>query len=548
MGRSDFAYREFSLLDGLHHGHVNGKFFANEVEKSKMRHANDYISEDIDTLLEGQGSHTSLGKEISVNKSKFQNLGFASDIKNNLSHARADSQLKGSKHSRAKSRKRQGYRGTGFDLSEKDGEYMASCIVVVSSCIFGNSDFLRRPTSSKIGTYSKKNVCFMMFLDELTLKKLSSEGHVPDDMGNIGLWRIIVVKNLPYADMRKTGKVPKFLSHRLFPSARYSIWIDSKMRLHADPMLILEYFLWRTRSEYAISNHYDRHCVWEEVLQNKRLNKYNHTVIDEQFMFYQSDGLLKFNESEHSSVLPSFVPEGSFIVRAHTPMSNLFSCLWFNEVNRFTSRDQLSFAYTFLKLKRMNPGRPFYLNMFKADAKGAVSEHYRAPLKGEASQLQDSHPTCYTQRRRKGGVRSEPYMAVSADLKFVLLEILPTPALMAQGRELRIQNHLEMVHDCIWALNAVIIGALMRALKEPAVEEWVNDVGIAVADVEDLLRSILGRQPRGAAASNLLPCSFPNVDGVASRHAILLELEEKARRLNYVVRRGGGLRCAFERR
>lgn len=59
------------------------------------------------------------------------------------------------------------------------------------------------------------------------------------------------------------------------------------------------------------------------------------------------------------------VPEGSFIVRAHTPMSNLFSCLWFNEVDRFTSRDQLSFAYTFLKLKRMNPDKPFHLNMFK---------------------------------------------------------------------------------------------------------------------------------------------------------------------------------------
>ncbi|KAI8007655.1 hypothetical protein LOK49_LG07G02385 [Camellia lanceoleosa] len=59
------------------------------------------------------------------------------------------------------------------------------------------------------------------------------------------------------------------------------------------------------------------------------------------------------------------VPEGSFIVRAHTPMSNLFSCLWFNEVNCFTSCDQLSFAYTFLKLKRLNPNRPFFLNMFK---------------------------------------------------------------------------------------------------------------------------------------------------------------------------------------
>ncbi|XP_009420920.2 disease resistance protein RGA2-like [Musa acuminata AAA Group] len=129
-------------------------------------------------------------------------------------------------------------------------------------------------------------------------------------------------------------------------------------------------------------------------------------------------------------------------------------------------------------------------------------------------------------------------MAVSSDLKFVLFEILPTPALMAQGRELRIQNHLEMVHDCICALYAVIIDAQMRALKEPEVEEWVNDVGIAVADVEDLLRSILGWQPKGAAASNLLPCSFPEV---ASRHAILLEMEHKASRLNYLVRRGSSL-------
>lgn len=59
------------------------------------------------------------------------------------------------------------------------------------------------------------------------------------------------------------------------------------------------------------------------------------------------------------------VPEGSFIVRAHTPMSNLFSCLWFNEVERFTPRDQLSFTYTYQKLRRMNPDKPFYLNMFK---------------------------------------------------------------------------------------------------------------------------------------------------------------------------------------
>ncbi|KAE9618356.1 hypothetical protein Lalb_Chr02g0141841 [Lupinus albus] len=63
--------------------------------------------------------------------------------------------------------------------------------------------------------------------------------------------------------------------------------------------------------------------------------------------------------------LSTDVPEGSFIIRAHTPMSNLFSCLWFNEVDRFTPRDQLSFAYTYQKLRRANPGKPFRLHMFK---------------------------------------------------------------------------------------------------------------------------------------------------------------------------------------
>jgi hypothetical protein len=44
--------------------------------------------------------------------------------------------------------------------------------------------------------------------------------------------------------------------------------------------------------------------------------------------------------------------EASVIVRDHAPLTNLFMCLWFNEVVRFTSRDQLSFPYV---LRRLNP-------------------------------------------------------------------------------------------------------------------------------------------------------------------------------------------------
>ncbi|CAI0402071.1 unnamed protein product [Linum tenue] len=218
---------------------------------------------------------------------------------------------------------------TGFDLDDNDKAYMSKCIVVVSSCIFGSSDFLRRPASKNMSEFAKENVCFVMFVDDQTLEKISSEGNKPDGRGYVGLWKVVVVKNLPYSDMRRTGKVPKFLSHRLFPSSRYSIWVDSKLRLVVDPMHIIEHFLWRNKSEFAISKHYDH------------------------------------------------VPEGSFIIRAHTPMSNLFSCLWFNEVERFTSRDQLSFAYTYLKLRRSNPDKPFYLNMFEDCERRTLAKLFR---------------------------------------------------------------------------------------------------------------------------------------------------------------------------
>ncbi|CAM8995225.1 unnamed protein product [Rhodiola kirilowii] len=270
----------------------------------------------------------------------------------------------------------EGYPSTGFDIAEDDTRYISTCHIAVVSCIFGNSDHLRTPTGKTVTRLSKKNVCFVMFMDEATMQTLSAEGQTPDS-GFIGLWKVVVVKNLPYSDMRRVGKVPKFLAHRLFPSARYSIWLDSKLRLQRDPLLILEYFLWRKGFEYAISNHYDRHCIWEEVAQNKKLNKFNHTIIDQQFAFYQADGLKRFNASDPNKLLPSNVPEGSFIVRAHTPMSNLFSCLWFNEVDRFTPRDQLSFAYTYHKLRRMNPGKPFNLNMFKDCERRVVSKLYR---------------------------------------------------------------------------------------------------------------------------------------------------------------------------
>jgi len=35
-------------------------------------------------------------------------------------------------------------------------------------------------------------------------------------------------------------QIPKLLLHRLFPNVRFSVWIDAKLELVADPYLLLE--------------------------------------------------------------------------------------------------------------------------------------------------------------------------------------------------------------------------------------------------------------------------------------------------------------------
>ncbi|CAM8979577.1 unnamed protein product [Rhodiola kirilowii] len=231
-------------------------------------------------------------------------------------------------------------RGTGFDIEDSDLYEMEQCHgVVVASAIFGNFDTLRQPTN--VSKIAKKTVCFFMFVDEETEAYLKNSSGL-DSSKMMGSWRITLVKNLPYTDSRRNGKVPKLLLHRLFPNARYSIWIDGKLELVVDPYQVLERFLWRKNATFAISRHYKRFDVFVEAEANKAAGKYDNSSIDFQIDFYKREGLTPYT----SAKLPitSDVPEGCVIIKEHIPISNLFTCLWFNEVDRFTSRDQLSFS------------------------------------------------------------------------------------------------------------------------------------------------------------------------------------------------------------
>ncbi|PVH62131.1 hypothetical protein PAHAL_3G210800 [Panicum hallii] len=276
---------------------------------------------------------------------------------------------------------------TGFDIDEADRSEMQQCQrTVVASAIFGNYDILQQPEN--ISESSKDTVCFFMFLDEETEAALKNSTTI-DHTKRIGLWRVVVVRNLPYSDARRNGKVPKLLLHRLFPNVRYSIWIDGKLKLVRDPYQVLERFLWRKNVSFAISRHYRRFDVFEEAEANKAGGKYDNASIDYQIEFYKREGLTHYS----SAKLPitSDVPEGCVIIREHIPITNLFTCLWFNEVDRFTSRDQLSFSTVRDKIRsRVNWTADMFLDCERRDF--VVQSYHRELLEQRQATLRGRPP------------------------------------------------------------------------------------------------------------------------------------------------------------
>uniref|UniRef100_A0A5B7ASB1 TOD1/MUCI70 glycosyltransferase-like domain-containing protein n=1 Tax=Davidia involucrata TaxID=16924 RepID=A0A5B7ASB1_DAVIN len=233
----------------------------------------------------------------------------------------------------------------GFRVSLEDKNYMQTCNIVVSTCAFGGGDDLYQPIGMSEASLQK--VCYVAFWDEITLAAQEKEGRRIGEDQYIEKWRIVIVKNLPFQDQRLNGKIPKMLGHRLFPHARYSIWVDSKSQFRRDPLGVLEALLFRTNSELAISEHGARSNVYDEAKAVVKKNKATPEEVEVQMIQYHHDGLPEDKRFNGKKALA----EASIIAREHTPLTNLFMCLWFNEVVRFTSRDQLSFPYVLWRLK-----------------------------------------------------------------------------------------------------------------------------------------------------------------------------------------------------
>ncbi|XP_019056058.1 PREDICTED: uncharacterized protein LOC104613497 [Nelumbo nucifera] len=263
-----------------------------------------------------------------------------------------------------------------FPVSDSDRAAMENCNgVVVVSAIFGDHDKIRQPRG--LGSKTLKTVCFFMFVDDMTIKGLNTHNLLLDKSQEykIGAWRIVrVAGDLPYQNAAMNGVIPKYLVHRLFPNSKFSIWVDAKLQLMVDPLLLIHSLVILENVDMAISKHpYYMHTM-EEAMATARWKKWNVDNLKVQMETYCENGLQPWTTDK----LPytTDVPDSALILRRHGVGSNLFSCLMLNELEAFNPRDQLAFAYV---RDHMNP--KIKMNLFEAEVFEQIVMEFRHNLK-----------------------------------------------------------------------------------------------------------------------------------------------------------------------
>ena len=135
------------------------------------------------------------------------------------------------------------------------------------------------------------------------------------------------------------------LAHRLFPSARYVLWIDSKLKLHQPPSLLRHTFLPDKGGVVFAAyrnlrrDHIDQERDW--IWKHKCAEDVARCVeLIAQWAEYEGE------QSDPEWTAQTVAIEGSLLLQdLRSPLHNALFCNWFNEYLRHGERDQMAISY-----------------------------------------------------------------------------------------------------------------------------------------------------------------------------------------------------------
>ena len=155
------------------------------------------------------------------------------------------------------------------------------------------------------------------------------------------MWKCEPLKYVA-TDSVKTSRWHKTHPHILFPKYKYSLWCDSNQNFLTDHIYQLIDKHIKDKTLIAAYKHYCRDCLYDEALECKKSRKDKIDVINAQINSYRQD---KF--PAHNGLF-----ETGLLFRQHMD-KNVVSVddKWYEEIAKYSRRDQLSFTYTLWKNK-----------------------------------------------------------------------------------------------------------------------------------------------------------------------------------------------------
>jgi hypothetical protein len=135
---------------------------------------------------------------------------------------------------------------------------------------------------------------------------------------------------------RRNAKIYKILPFLFLPNYDYYIWIDSTHNIVKHPLEIIK----SINSDISVFKHSERNCIYDESNAVKYL-KYDYPeLVDKQMSDYFMDGYPPKNGLYE---LPCFIVKNSDKIKK-------LSLMWWEQICKYTSRDQLSFPYVIWKM------------------------------------------------------------------------------------------------------------------------------------------------------------------------------------------------------
>ena len=198
---------------------------------------------------------------------------------------------------------------------------------VIYTAIFGNKEKLREPVVIPNG------FDFICFTDAAISSK-----H----------WKVVTMKP-PHPHPTRAARRVKILAHEYVSQYDQSIWIDGNLIVRDDVNSLADRYL--ANNTIALYDHRATKMdpvsnlkqEYQNLIKREKQNKIQEesTIIEKQYDFYQKEGYPDDNGMAVTMVL----------LRQHNnPLVKAAMLEWWNQIERFSNRDQMSFNYVMWKL------------------------------------------------------------------------------------------------------------------------------------------------------------------------------------------------------